>query len=950
MEFVRVKKSGFHSFVFVNDSQRALCTFKDGGVGLYDLRKKDWEFLRKMGHMETIFDCKFKPGNYDVLATASFDGSVKIWDALTMEPIDSLDGHEGVVYCISWEPDTGSRLLACTSKGAIYLWDVAKNKLLSRMAIHSLPEGTAVHKYKLGKLTAHPAYGCSWSPKEAFLAVGSQDGVVRVYDIHKKGETPIAILKGHTARVFNTAWSTLMPDFLASCSDDNTGTSVVLSGHADNVRALAWSSEVPNWLLSGSWDGTIRLWDSQTAKCLRVCYDHHADVYGLDVNPHRPFIFASSSRDTTARIWSMEDEVSELKLKAIAGLPWSQLCNTTEAVWDSKGAIVALCGKLSHAFPEKLKANLSEQDKQRLISNYFSGIDGTTELWDLVVCSLTGQQCPMENRVIHTKDIMRKNEARCIELEAVRSQAFIPGIGAARKEDRLAEAAVIRLRLGQFKEYCEIQIELDNWYEAIAIAPAVSMQYWQELCARFSAVLVDKGKQDAERFILAAGDPEKTADFYCDRGRVQDAILTALVYAAKQKEQQSKASASKVSHDKRLSQSQLVPPPASPGGRPPSPSRDAAAVTPLVRKLCDIKAMQYFEDGQPVLAACSHLSVGDTHRALQKLTRGCEFDLAYAVVRALNVPADHVHVMISRKAESLGLWDLAAELLRQTREASQRLALLCVRHAAKFSAEESSAFFQKALLRPKEAFADSAAAAEALGNSREATLCYLACGEQKKAIDIGVAFLKAELAKPEWDVTPLNEILEVLSSANLTRAELLAIAAYVGCFNAVWLGYVEMIPHLLRIFKKLVKDNSIQFPFDASTVAMLQVVHNCTYLDTRAKKLQEAIEGLPDAFRQVSVPWSAYLQQATTEKLAELKANSHLRANNVVKPLGSALPSRRPGATISAITGEEIRGPCIEVERRVISLAEAFMWMRINPFPPFGLGRLDPWATPVGGV
>ena len=32
------------------------------------------------GHIETIFDCKFKPDNPNLLATASFDGTIKVWD------------------------------------------------------------------------------------------------------------------------------------------------------------------------------------------------------------------------------------------------------------------------------------------------------------------------------------------------------------------------------------------------------------------------------------------------------------------------------------------------------------------------------------------------------------------------------------------------------------------------------------------------------------------------------------------------------------------------------------------------------------------------------------------------------------------------------------------------------------------------------------------------------
>ena len=46
------------------------------------------------GHIETIFDCKFKPDNPNLLATASFDGTIKVWDINTLEPVSILPGKK----------------------------------------------------------------------------------------------------------------------------------------------------------------------------------------------------------------------------------------------------------------------------------------------------------------------------------------------------------------------------------------------------------------------------------------------------------------------------------------------------------------------------------------------------------------------------------------------------------------------------------------------------------------------------------------------------------------------------------------------------------------------------------------------------------------------------------------------------------------------------------------
>ena len=41
------------------------------------------------GHIETIFDCKFKPDDCDMLATGSFDGTIKIWNINTLTPVSN---------------------------------------------------------------------------------------------------------------------------------------------------------------------------------------------------------------------------------------------------------------------------------------------------------------------------------------------------------------------------------------------------------------------------------------------------------------------------------------------------------------------------------------------------------------------------------------------------------------------------------------------------------------------------------------------------------------------------------------------------------------------------------------------------------------------------------------------------------------------------------------------
>jgi WD repeat-containing protein 17 len=126
-----------------------LLTFKNGSVGIYNYNKRALDFLTQPNHSETIFDMAFKPNNKDMLATASFDGSVRIWETNQMKCIMNLQKANSnanqpefmaknlntqIVYSIAWGPGESNLIVSVHSKGQVILWDYVKGKLLSEIA------------------------------------------------------------------------------------------------------------------------------------------------------------------------------------------------------------------------------------------------------------------------------------------------------------------------------------------------------------------------------------------------------------------------------------------------------------------------------------------------------------------------------------------------------------------------------------------------------------------------------------------------------------------------------------------------------------------------------------------------------------------------------------------------------------------------------------------------
>lgn len=168
------------------------------------------------------------------------------------------------------------------------------------------------------------------------LCTACNDSNIRVFNVLNPGQAEILTLQGHASKVFNVCWSLVVNDLLASSSDDTTvivwtlsqknllanksnaksselnlHSSFQLFGHTNKTRAILFPLCLPNHLLSGGWDKTIRLWHLPSRSCVFFCSDHQSDVYGLLSHFERPAIIVSCSRDSTIRVWSLEEKIKE---------------------------------------------------------------------------------------------------------------------------------------------------------------------------------------------------------------------------------------------------------------------------------------------------------------------------------------------------------------------------------------------------------------------------------------------------------------------------------------------------------------------------------------------------------------------------------------------------------------------------------------------------------------
>src|SRR5262249_968869 len=85
----------------------------------------------RLRHGGSVPPVAFAPGGR-VLAAASWDHPVRLWDRGTGRELPRLAGHRDAVFCLAFAPD-GKTLASAGKDRTIRLWDAATGKELRRV-------------------------------------------------------------------------------------------------------------------------------------------------------------------------------------------------------------------------------------------------------------------------------------------------------------------------------------------------------------------------------------------------------------------------------------------------------------------------------------------------------------------------------------------------------------------------------------------------------------------------------------------------------------------------------------------------------------------------------------------------------------------------------------------------------------------------------------------------
>lgn len=255
-----------------------------------------------------------------------------------------------------------SKLLATASwSGSIKLWQVpnADHK-------HTLRG----HTDKVGGLAWHPRATLTQDPSAVNLVSGAGDASVCLWSL--ESDRPLATLQGHEARVARTAFHPT-GNYVASASFDGTwrlwdvctsNCLTIQEGHSKEVYSVEFQDDGA-LVASGGLDAIGRVWDMRTGRTAMVLDGHAKEILSIDFAPNG-YQLATASGDDTVRIWDMR------ALKSIYTIP----------AHKSSVSDVRFFRSLTHrASPYSLDDGAQDEISRNGLYLATSGYDGMVRIW-----------------------------------------------------------------------------------------------------------------------------------------------------------------------------------------------------------------------------------------------------------------------------------------------------------------------------------------------------------------------------------------------------------------------------------------------------------------------------------------------------------------------------------------------------------------------------------------
>ena len=259
---------------------------------------REW---RQLEHPDGVPYVAYSPDGKR-LATACWDGKVRVWDTERWTLLDESPQYGDHVYCAEFSPD-GRRIAYA---GGYSIW---ANSRVTSVRIWDL------ESREVRSLEGHTqcVFGVAWNPKGDLLASCGWDGQVILWDVAsglplarlEPGARPRALLQlsfspdGHSLAIAGSE-STAHP-WAQVLEVPTLRVRYDLAGHSKGICGLAFSHD-GQYLATAALDGMVKVWPAEPLPPYLSLEGHDQPVWAVAFSPNGDYV-ATGSLDQTAKIW-----------------------------------------------------------------------------------------------------------------------------------------------------------------------------------------------------------------------------------------------------------------------------------------------------------------------------------------------------------------------------------------------------------------------------------------------------------------------------------------------------------------------------------------------------------------------------------------------------------------------------------------------------------------------
>ncbi|EED19784.1 sulfur metabolite repression control protein SconB, putative [Talaromyces stipitatus ATCC 10500] len=277
------------------------------------------------GHTNGVMCLQFED---NILATGSYDMTIKIWDMETGEELRTLTGHTSGIRCLQFD-DT--KLISGSIDRTLKVWNWRTGECISTYTGHLggiiglhfensvLASGSIDNTVKIWNfedkstflLRGHSDWVNAVRVDSASRTVlsASDDCTVKLWDLDSK--QCIRTFQGHVGQVQQVI---PLPKEFEFEEDHDAGheedSNASVSGDESPLRQEPCSPGAsffegdrpapPRYILTSALDSTIRLWETYSGRCLRTFFGHLEGVWALSADTLR---IVSGAEDRMVKIW-----------------------------------------------------------------------------------------------------------------------------------------------------------------------------------------------------------------------------------------------------------------------------------------------------------------------------------------------------------------------------------------------------------------------------------------------------------------------------------------------------------------------------------------------------------------------------------------------------------------------------------------------------------------------